>query len=114
MSSANQSTLAQAVGMGNSLDSMNRVVCRGTTPKASPGTIQDDGYRQRPPDQALRFTGSRWLTGHRAALGVGGRGCPGSRQIPSRTTGGQYRRPGRFQPGFFCVSEQLPRKCTEG
>ena len=41
-----------------------------------PGTIQDDGYRQRSPGQALRFTGSRWLTGRRAALGVGGAVAP--------------------------------------
>ena len=35
MSSANQSTLAQAMGMGNSLESMNRVVCQTGTPWAS-------------------------------------------------------------------------------
>ena len=35
MSSANQSTLAQAMGMGDSLESMNRVVCRTGTPWAS-------------------------------------------------------------------------------
>ena len=35
MSSADQSTLAQAMVMGNSLESMNRVVCRTGTPWAS-------------------------------------------------------------------------------
>ena len=115
MSSANQSTLAQAMGMGNSLESMNRVVCRTGTPRASsPGTIQDDGYRQRPQGQALRFTGSRWTTGRRAALGVGGAVAPAADKSLRARQAANTEGPAGISRALFRVSGQLPRKFTEG
>ena len=77
MSSANQSTLAQAMGMGNSLESMNRVVCRTGTPWASsPALSKTMDTGSGPQARLFDSPVAGCLTGRRAALGVGGAVAP--------------------------------------
>ena len=113
MSSANQSTLAQAVGMGNSLDSMNRVVCRGTTPKASPGTIQDDGYRQRPQTRLFDSPVAGGLPGTAPRSGWAGAVAPAADKSLRARLAANTEGPADFSRAFSVSPSNYPENAPK-